>query len=527
MASTYTTNLGIEKIQTGQQAGQWGDTTNTNFDIIDQAVNGIVTVTLTGTGTSGSPNDIAITDGAESDGRNKFIRLYSASDLGGTVYVRITPSDAEKIVHIRNDLNAQDVVVFQGNYDAGRAIGVSNGRDVLLKFDGGGDSSATVADVNNDLGVTALTAGDVNVKKGGGTYSTLVLTDTDGTQFNTGSNRIEFRLSDDIPAIGGEYGRVWSRLNTSTGIGEMLVSTRSNVGTLVDTLEVEYTGIKVTGAIDATGQIEGASIQNTIIGSSTAAAGTFTNLTATGTISFPDNSISGDDIDGGTISNFASTGIDDNATGTRLTVSEYAGATTEARIGIGETSPAYDLHIKSDLIGGPTIFLESTNGNEQGAALSFGTSSGLSYSSSQIQGVKLQHNGASLLFKNNQSSTIALTGTFTGFTSTGIDDNATETAVTIDANENVGIGTTSPSADLHVYEANNLGVSTATVKVEAQTSTYPSASLTVTANNSSDIFLQCSTSGTTVVRFDNLPTSDPSVAGQVWNDSGTLKISAG
>ena len=36
------------------------------------------------------------------------------------------------------------------------------------------------------------------------------------------------------------------------------------------------------------------------------------------------------------------------------------------------------------------------------------------------------------------------------FSSTGIDDNATSTAITIDSNENVGIGTTSPDTPLHV-----------------------------------------------------------------------------
>ena len=39
----------------------------------------------------------------------------------------------------------------------------------------------------------------------------------------------------------------------------------------------------------------------------------------------------------------------------------------------------------------------------------------------------------------------AMTGTITGFTSTGIDDNATSTAITIDAAENVGIGITPKS----------------------------------------------------------------------------------
>jgi hypothetical protein len=45
---------------------------------------------------------------------------------------------------------------------------------------------------------------------------------------------------------------------------------------------------------------------------------------------------------------------------------------------------------------------------------------------------------------------ITSVGTLTGFTSTGIDDNATSTAITIDSSENVGIGTTSPSVPLEV-----------------------------------------------------------------------------
>ena len=39
----------------------------------------------------------------------------------------------------------------------------------------------------------------------------------------------------------------------------------------------------------------------------------------------------------------------------------------------------------------------------------------------------------------------AMTGTITGFTSTGIDDNANANAITIDSSEKIGIGTTSPS----------------------------------------------------------------------------------
>jgi len=47
-------------------------------------------------------------------------------------------------------------------------------------------------------------------------------------------------------------------------------------------------------------------------------------------------------------------------------------------------------------------------------------------------------------------SSTATLATNENFTSTGIDDNATSTAITIDSSENVGIGTSSPSAKLHV-----------------------------------------------------------------------------
>ena len=96
MASTYTVNLGIEKPATGEQSGTWGNTTNTNFDIIDQAINGAVTVTLAATGSSGSPNTLAISDGTVSDGRNKFIEFNDGGDLGGTAYVQLTPNDAAR-----------------------------------------------------------------------------------------------------------------------------------------------------------------------------------------------------------------------------------------------------------------------------------------------------------------------------------------------------------------------------------------------------------------------------------------------
>jgi trimeric autotransporter adhesin len=52
---------------------------------------------------------------------------------------------------------------------------------------------------------------------------------------------------------------------------------------------------------------------------------------------------------------------------------------------------------------------------------------------------------------------ITSVGTLTSFTSTGIDDNATSTAITIDSSGSVGIGTSSPSAELHISKSADAG----------------------------------------------------------------------
>ena len=295
MASTYTTNLGIEKIGTGEQSGTWGDTTNTNFDILDEAINGIISITLSSAGSSGSPNSLPITDGASSNGRNKFIEFVDGGDLGGTAYVQLTPNDAEKIVHIRNSLSSsRSIIVFQGTYNASNDFEIVNGADVLLKFNGGG-SGATVTDVNVDLTVTGLTA------------ASAVLTTAD---INGGT-------ADNV-TIGG----------STAAVGTF---TTANA-TTVDTTNIEVTNIKAkdgtsAGSIaDSTGvvtlassvltttDINGGTADNVTIGGSTAAAGTFTT--------------------------FTSTGIDDNATSTAITID------SSERVGIGTTSPDFNLEVE-------------------------------------------------------------------------------------------------------------------------------------------------------------------------------------
>jgi DUF2075 family protein len=163
MPSTYTLNNGIELIGTGEQSGTWGDTTNTNLDLLDAALDGQVTITLGAAGSSGSPNALPITDGTASNGRNRMVVFADGGDLGATAYVQLTPNDAEKIIYIRNSLSgSRSVILFQGTYNASNDYEVPAGTTAVVYFDGAG-AGAVAANVFNNAYFDGLRLGSVSV----------------------------------------------------------------------------------------------------------------------------------------------------------------------------------------------------------------------------------------------------------------------------------------------------------------------------------------------------------------------------
>lgn len=88
MASSYSTSLKLEKMTTGEKAGLWGTVTNTNLDLVEQAVDGYVELSLA----SGNQTP-AISDGAASDGRNKVIKLTGSLTANRSL---IFPDSTEK-----------------------------------------------------------------------------------------------------------------------------------------------------------------------------------------------------------------------------------------------------------------------------------------------------------------------------------------------------------------------------------------------------------------------------------------------
>jgi len=93
MASTYSTNLALELIGTGEQSGTWGTTTNTNLGtLLEQAISGYVTQACTG-----GTDTLTIPNGASGVARNMFIEMTGTG--GGTVVVHAN----KKIYFIYNN----------------------------------------------------------------------------------------------------------------------------------------------------------------------------------------------------------------------------------------------------------------------------------------------------------------------------------------------------------------------------------------------------------------------------------------
>ena len=134
MASTYTNNTGIEKPGTGDQAGTWGTTTNTNFDIIDAALHGQAAITISGS------QDLTTNDGSVSDGQKTVLVLSGTP--GSTFELRVKPTDQKKFYTIRNETDAACRIIYKGNtYSTSNGVEIASGATQAVTGDGGGASN--------------------------------------------------------------------------------------------------------------------------------------------------------------------------------------------------------------------------------------------------------------------------------------------------------------------------------------------------------------------------------------------------
>ena len=129
MASTFSTNLKIELIGTGEQVGTWGVTTNTNLGTaLEQAIVGQVTVTFA----TDANKTLTLTDSpAAQDARALFLNVTSGVSLTATRDL-IVPAINKTYIVKNATTGSQSIRVIV----AGVGVTIPNGRTALVYNDG-------------------------------------------------------------------------------------------------------------------------------------------------------------------------------------------------------------------------------------------------------------------------------------------------------------------------------------------------------------------------------------------------------
>jgi hypothetical protein len=173
--ATYVNNLRLKEIGTGDESGTWGTSTNTNLELIGEAL-GFGTEAIT---TNADTHTTTIADGSTDAGRAMFLKYTGTLDSECTI--TIGPNTLKRFHIIENATSgSQNIVISQGS-GANITIGPGDAKAVYL--DGAGSGAAVVdAFVDLDLSGGSVNVSTVKTNSGDMTFDSAadIILDADG-----------------------------------------------------------------------------------------------------------------------------------------------------------------------------------------------------------------------------------------------------------------------------------------------------------------------------------------------------------
>jgi hypothetical protein len=147
MANTTSASLKLTVQATGENSGTWGQITNTNLLILEQAIGGYAGVGLNAT----TGATLVFSNGVLSNGKNQVLRLTGTI----TTAVNVTiPDSIEKTYLVENATTGAFTVTFKTTSGTGATWSTTDKGYKILYSDG-----TNVVDVTADLG--NITAGNI------------------------------------------------------------------------------------------------------------------------------------------------------------------------------------------------------------------------------------------------------------------------------------------------------------------------------------------------------------------------------
>ena len=127
MASSYSTDLKLELMVTGENSGTWGDKTNTNLNLVQQAIAGYEAIDV-----ASADVTLAMTNATLSNARNMVLSLTGT--LAGTRVVNV-PDGIEK-TYIVADNTTRSGNTLTIKTVSGTGVTIPEGKTILVYSDG-------------------------------------------------------------------------------------------------------------------------------------------------------------------------------------------------------------------------------------------------------------------------------------------------------------------------------------------------------------------------------------------------------
>ena len=148
--ATYVNNLRLKEIATGDESGTWGTSTNTNLELIGEALGFKTEASFS----SDADVTTTVADGAADPARALYFKVTSGTSLSATRTLTIAPNTVSRVMFIENATSgSQSINISQGS---GANVTIANGKTALLYLDGAGSGAAAVL-ASPSVAVTQLT----------------------------------------------------------------------------------------------------------------------------------------------------------------------------------------------------------------------------------------------------------------------------------------------------------------------------------------------------------------------------------
>jgi hypothetical protein len=161
MASSYSTDLKLELQVTGENAGTWGDITNTNLVILQQSIAGYSGISIAG----GAGNtDLTFSNGLQSNGKNAVIELTGTITGNRTVTITTASGVKNKVYVIRNSTSGAFTVTILVQGQTGVTFSATDKGTKILYLNGTDVVDSNIGKLSNDYTPTLAANLSTNAK---------------------------------------------------------------------------------------------------------------------------------------------------------------------------------------------------------------------------------------------------------------------------------------------------------------------------------------------------------------------------